>query len=144
MRLVVLAGIHDEEKNRKDGNYWYKTVHNSVYHLEEMLNLDGLILTLPNICGVSGNDVVDKRYSRFADVPKVFISTDVMDATTVRYDNEQGLREAIDYLVNIKGVTKICMLGGRDDTKKACVPKKEKGKSLVSRNAKTAHGETFH
>ncbi|MBQ6660818.1 MAG: substrate-binding domain-containing protein [Lachnospiraceae bacterium] len=115
MRLVVLAGIHDEEKNRKDGNYWYKTVHNSVYHLEEMLNLDGLILTLPNICGVSGNDIVDERYKRFADVPKVFISTDVEDSTTVRYDNAQGLREAIDYLVNVKGITKLCMLGGRDD-----------------------------
>ena len=115
MRLVVLAGIHDEEKNRRDGNYWYKTVHNSVYHLEEMLNLDGLILTLPNICGVSGDDVIDARYSRFAKVPKVFISTDVTDATTVRYDNEQGLREAIDYLVNVKGITKLCMLGGRDD-----------------------------
>lgn len=115
MRLVVLAGIHDEEKNRKDGNYWYKTVHNSVYHLEEMLNLDGLILTLPNICGVSGDDVIDERYSKFANVPKVFVSTDVADATTVRYDNEQGLREAMDYLVNVKGVTKFCMLGGRDD-----------------------------
>jgi Transcriptional regulators len=115
MRLVVLAGIHDEEKNRKDGNYWYKTVHNSVYHLEEMLNLDGLILTLPNICGVSGDDVIDERYSKFANVPKVFVSTDVANATTVRYDNEQGLREAMDYLVNVKGVTKFCMLGGRDD-----------------------------
>ena len=115
MRLVVLAGIHDEEKNRRDGNYWYKTVHNSVYHLEEMLNLDGLILTLPNICGVSGDDVIDERYSKFASVPKVFISTDVADATTVRYDNEQGLREAMEYLVNVKGVTKFCMLGGRDD-----------------------------
>ena len=66
MRLVELAGIHDEEKNRRDRNYWYKTVHNSVYHLEEMLNLDGLILTLPNICGVSGDDVIDERYSKFA------------------------------------------------------------------------------
>ncbi len=115
MRLVVLAGIHDEEKNRRDSNYWYKTVHNSVYHLEEMLNLDGLILTLPNICGVSGDDVIDERYSKFANVPKVFISTDVADATTVRYDNEQGLREAMEYLVNVKGVTRFCMLGGRDD-----------------------------
>ena len=115
MRLVVLAGIHDEEKNLRDGNYWYKTVHNSVYHLEEMLNLDGLILTLPNICGVSGDDVIDERYSKFANVPKVFISTDVADATTVRYDNEQGLREAMEYLVNVKGVTRFCMLGGRDD-----------------------------
>ncbi|MBP5460620.1 MAG: substrate-binding domain-containing protein, partial [Lachnospiraceae bacterium] len=115
MRLVVLAGIHDEEKNRQDGNYWYKTVHNSVYHLEEMLNLDGLILTLPNICGVSGDDVIDERYSKFAKVPKIFVSTDVADATTVRYDNEQGLREAIEYLINVKGVTRLCMLGGRDD-----------------------------
>ena len=115
MRLVVLAGIHDEEKNRKKGNYWYKTVHNSVYHLEEMLNLDGLILTLPNICGVSGDDVIDERYSKFAKVPKVFVSTDVADATTVRYDNAQGLREALEYLINVKGVTRFCMLGGRDD-----------------------------
>ena len=115
MRLVVLAGIHDEEKNRQDGNYWYKTVHNSVYHLEEMLNLDGLILTLPNICGVSGDEVIDERYSKFAKVPKIFVSTDVENATTVRYDNEQGLREAIEYLINVKGVTRLCMLGGRDD-----------------------------
>ena len=115
LRLVVLAGIHDEEKDRNDANFWYKTMHNSIYSFEEMLNLDGLILTLPNICGVSGEEFVDERYSKFAKVPKVFLSTDVADSTTVRYDNEKGVREAVDYLVNVKGVTRLCMLGGRDD-----------------------------
>ncbi len=115
MRLVVLAGIHDEEQNKNDCSYWYKTVHNSVYRLEEMLRLDGLILTLPNLSGISGTEVIDERYSNFARVPKVFISTGVDDVTTVRYDNGQGIREAVDYLVNVKGITKLCMLGGRDD-----------------------------
>ena len=124
MRLVVLAGIHDEEQDRNDCSFWYKTVHNSVYHLEEMLRLDGLILTLPNICGVSGDAVVDERYSNFARVPKVFVSTGVADATTVRYDNGQGIREAIEYLINVKGITKLCMLGGRDDNADAQERKK--------------------
>ena len=123
LRLVVLAGIHDEEKNKSDANFWYKTMHNSIYSLEEMLHLDGLILTLPNICGVSGEEFVDERYSNFAKLPKVFLSTDVADSTTVRYDNEKGVREAIDYLVNVKGVTKLCMLGGRDDNGDAQVRK---------------------
>lgn len=115
MKLVVLAGIHDEIQKKEDCRSCYKRVHNSVYHLEELLHLDGLILTLPNICGVSGESIVDERYSNFAKVPKIFVSTDVADSTTVRYDNEKGLKEAIDYLVNVKGVTKLCMLGGRDD-----------------------------
>ena len=115
LRLVVLAGIHDEEKRKDDAGYWYKTVHNTIYRLEESLNLSGLILTLPNICGVSGEEVMDEGYPNFAKVPKVFISTGVENCTTVRYDNEKGVREAIDYLVNVKGVTKLCMLGGRED-----------------------------
>lgn len=48
-------------------------------------------------------------------IPKVFLATELRDAVTVNYDDEMGIREAIDFLVKIKGVTRLCMLGGRDD-----------------------------
>ena len=119
IRLIILAGIHDEGPTKNGSVQWDKVVHNSVYRLTERLSLDGLLLTLPNIGGHSENEVIGDEKSRLVNIPKVFISTEVENATTVRFNNETGIREAIDCLVNTKGITKLCMLGGRDDNSDA-------------------------
>lgn len=114
-RLIVLAGDYNMVNEKKDSRFFAREVNNTVYRLEEELKLDGLILTLPNIGGIRGDDIMNEHYPNFLRVPKVFISTDVKDAVTVRYDNAIGIRETMDYLVNVKGITRFCMLGGRED-----------------------------
>ncbi|MCR5702532.1 MAG: substrate-binding domain-containing protein [Lachnospiraceae bacterium] len=107
IRLVVIAGRHDDCEDPEDRLHRYKQVYNSIYDINGVCRFDGLLLTLPNI---------DKElYEIFKDVPKVFIATTMENELTVNYNDEMGIRETIDYLVKIKGIINICMIGGRDD-----------------------------
>ncbi|MCR5459972.1 MAG: diguanylate cyclase [Acetatifactor sp.] len=115
IRLVLLVGRQNENKNVGEKQYIYKTVYNTIYHLEESCKFDGLILTLPNMWAVEKDSFGLERVSNYSKIPKVFVATRKENETTVNYDNEAGIRETIDYLVNSCGVRRICMLGGRTD-----------------------------
>ena len=107
IRLVVIPGRQDDSKDPRDLMHQYKIRYNLIYMMNEQFHFDGLLLTFPN----------QSRMQRdiYRGIPKVYLATDLEDEITVNYDDEPGIRETIDYLVKIKGVTKLCMLGGRDD-----------------------------
>ncbi len=114
IELVVTAGkyinqaVH--EKTRP-----YKLVYNSIYKLSNVCHLDGLLIHLGSIEGAELERLKKEYYAGIDDIPKVFITFTSSEQTTVNYDNESGIREAVNCLVNVNGLTRFCMLGGRDD-----------------------------
>lgn len=107
IRLVLIPGRQDDSRDPNDLMHQYKIRHNLIYMMNEQFHFDGLLLTFPNLSRMQ-KDI-------YQGIPKVYLATELKDEVTVNYDDEWGIREAIDYLVKIKGVTKLCMLGGRDD-----------------------------
>ena len=108
LRLVVVCGRQDNSEDPTDRVHRYKTVYNSIYKLNGKCRFDGLIFTIPDFTGV--------KRELYEHIPKVYIASDKTDEITVNYDNEMGIREALDYLIKIKGFTRICMIGGREDS----------------------------
>lgn len=122
VRIVVLAGRYDSE----DASYTdhaYNIVYNTIFKLSELCDLDGLIIHLGSVSSQRGELIAQRQIERYKSLPKVFIACDSPDLLTVNYDNETGIREAVDTLVNVKGLRKLCMLGGRDDNTDAQVRK---------------------
>lgn len=115
LRLVLLVGRQNEKGNLEDKQFQYKTVYNTIYRLEEACRFDGLILTFPNTWPIEKDAFGLNRVSNLSLLPKVFIAANKPGEITVNYDNESGIREAMDYLINTRGIRRICMLGGRDD-----------------------------
>ena len=114
VRLAVLPGKYDSVPELHE----YHEVHNSVFALGEQCGFDGLIIHL----GGLDEDLSappHRRIKNFGDIPTVYIGLDRSDIVTVNYDNETGIREAVNYLVNVSGITRLCMLGGREDNKDA-------------------------
>jgi Transcriptional regulators len=107
VRLVVIPGRQDDSRDPDDLMHRYKTRYNLIYRMNEQVSFGGLLLTFPNLSR--------RQTDLYRGVPKVYLATELKDGVTVNYDDEPGIREAIDYLVKIKGVTKLCMLGGRED-----------------------------
>ena len=107
VRLVVIPGRQDDSRDPYDMMHRYKIRYNQIYMMNEQYRFDGLLLTFPNLTRMP-KDI-------YQDIPKVYLATELPGEITVNYDDEMGIREAIDYLVKIKGVTRLCMLGGRDD-----------------------------
>ena len=115
IRLILLVGRQNEIGDLRDKQFQYKTVYNTIYRLEENCKFDGLILTFPNTWPIEKDAYGLNKVSNLSQVPKIFIAANKENEVTVNYDNESGIREAMDYLVNTRGLRNICMLGGRDD-----------------------------
>ncbi len=122
LRLVVISGKQIELSCTDERTLAYIASYNSIYYINDMFSFDGVIMTFPNLNGM--------RRELFAGIPRVFIASGIENETLVNYDNEKGIREAVDYLVKIKGVTRICMLGGRDDNADAVRRKEIFGRCL--------------
>ena len=123
-RLVVIAGKYVDERAYEAFDYSYKKTYNSVYKLGDICDIDGLIISLGSIDPSEPGFFFKKYNADFENIPKVIIAGEVEGYLTVNYDNSTGIREAIDYLVNVNGFSKICMLGGRDDNGDAMKRKK--------------------
>ncbi|WP_024855991.1 LacI family DNA-binding transcriptional regulator [Ruminococcus albus] len=120
IRLVVLPvkydyGIEDDYIHR------YRKVYNEIFRFSEICTIDGFIIHLGSFNEQDKRDAgeADGLLERLKGIPKVLVASDLKDEITVNYNNESGIREAIEFIANIEGLTKICMLGGRDDNKDA-------------------------
>lgn len=113
--VVIVAGKYDPSDDPEDHQHRYKRVYNSVYRLEELCNFDGLIISLGSMEKIK-REVIEKRYfENLKDTPKVFVVSDLEGQPSVNYDNSTGIDEAVDCLVNAYGLSRFCMLGGRED-----------------------------
>lgn len=112
LRLVVIPGRQDGYNDPKSRKQQYKIVYNSIFRIAENCHFDGLILALPNLKG--------HVYKYYEGIPRVFIAADKEGEITVNYNDEVGIRQAMDYIIKEKKATEICMLGGRDDNADAC------------------------
>ena len=115
LRLVLISGRQDDNENREDFQRRYRSQYNQIFRMNERFRFDGLLLTFPNL---------NQKREFDRGIPRVHIAIGSGDELTVNYEDETGIREAIDYLVKIKGVTKLAMLGGRDDNPDACKRKR--------------------
>lgn len=114
IHVMILPGevLVNEESNV--GVWQYDAMFNGIYSLANQCEPDGIIFALGSMgWKVSANEI-HEFVGKYKDIPKVLISSQDNDYVTVNYDNETGIREAIDYLVNVNGFTSICMLGGED------------------------------
>ena len=139
-RLVVMVGKYDDETYSDENKHAYRSICNSVYKVIEMCDIDGLILSLGSLNYVGESFLRSSVMKHYKDIPKVFISADLEGCVSVRYDNESGIREAINILVNIYGVKNICMLAGRDDNNDAIIRKQVFKKCLDERGLKYDDG----
>ncbi|MBO6301100.1 MAG: LacI family DNA-binding transcriptional regulator [Ruminiclostridium sp.] len=122
VRLAVISGRYTDSDVPVDSRS-YSEVYNTVFQLGEMCGLDGLIIH-PGTLN-AGKMALLERTTRgvLRDIPKVIISSALDGYTTISYDNTTGIREAIEFLVNVDGITSICMLGGREDNYEANIRK---------------------
>ncbi len=128
LNLVVIAGRFDGTKDKNSRHHRYFNIYNTVYQLEKLCKFDGLIINLGSMENVNVEKVKQRFRSQINHIPVVFAASDIVDYVSVNYDNESGIREAVDCLINVNGFTKFGMLGGRPDSRDS-----EKRKEIFER-----------
>ena len=119
IRLVVIAGKYVSENCPNKTSDMYNAVYNTVFRLGAVCDIDGLIIHIGSLDDYKMKAIKQGLLSGLKDIPMILISSELEGYTTVGYDNRSGIREAIDGIVNLNGITKLCMLGGRDDNYEA-------------------------
>ena len=112
VNLMILPGevlIMDE---KKEARWQFDSVFNGIYNLAYQCEPDGIIFAMGSMGWMASESDLNLFFERYKDIPKVLVSSEMQEYITVNYDNETGIKEAIDYLVNVNGFTNICMLGG--------------------------------
>ncbi|MBO4928355.1 MAG: substrate-binding domain-containing protein [Clostridiales bacterium] len=112
--LVVISGQFDLTKDKDERHHKYLTTYNAIYQLQKRCRFDGLIICLGSMTDPS-REMVDRRFKTDIDIPIVFSVCEINGYTSVNYDNAQGIKEAVDCLINVHGFSRFCMMGGRAD-----------------------------
>ena len=117
VKIVVIAGRQDDCTDPNDKLHQYKQVYNTIFDIGDVCRFDGLIVTLPNTNRI-------QQYKNFMNIPKVFVASDAPGEVTINYNDRMGIKETMDHLIKSCGITRICMLGGRDENADAQKRKK--------------------
>jgi DNA-binding LacI/PurR family transcriptional regulator len=117
LNLVVIAGRYDGTKNKDPRHRHYFSVYNTVYQLERRCRFDGLIICLGSMENVNADRIRSRYREQMKNTPIVFAASDIDDCVVVNYNNETGIKEAVDCLINVNGFTRFAMLGGRPDSR---------------------------
>ena len=112
VRLVVISGKYDSPDIDM---HEYRQVYNVIHRLDDICEFDGLIVSCAAFAKVMRRAKKQGPDSRILSIPKVFVGEGPRDETIVTCDNELGIRNAIEFLININGCRKLCMLAGRTD-----------------------------
>ena len=115
IRLFVIAGKMGDKSDRDELVRYNREIYNSIYDFTGYSRLDGLIIALGSLRSLDTEEERQRFDGKFFDIPRVYISSEVADVVEVKYDNEMGIREVVDVLINTDNISKLCMLGGRED-----------------------------
>ena len=112
MNLVVLPGSYLERQITEKSDKPYAYQNNTIYSYVNESNISGLIIAAGSIGAYSNEATMLEFLNQFYDVPKVLVSSSYEGFTCVNYDNTNGVREGLEYLIETAGCRKFGMLKG--------------------------------
>lgn len=110
--LVVLPGNYIKRevtaKDKKPFIYQFNTIYDCV----NSSNISGIIIAAGSIGAFTNEDGVRSFLDNYKDIPMVLVSSIYNGYTCVNYDNSNGIRDGLEYLVEVCGCKKFGMLKG--------------------------------
>lgn len=110
--LVVLPGNYIKRevtaKDKKPFIYQFNTIYDCV----NSSNISGTIIAAGSIGAFTNEDGVRSFLDNYKDIPMVLVSSIYNGYTCVNYDNSNGIRDGLEYLVEVCGCKKFGMLKG--------------------------------
>lgn len=99
--------------NSREIRYEYQ--YNTMLEYARRDNLDALLIAADCIGCYIDKEQILNMLKRYADIPSVLVASKVEGYVNVNYDNYNGIKEGLEYLIHQLGCRRICMLGGPQD-----------------------------
>ncbi len=110
--LVVLPGnyVNREVTSKDKKPFIYQF--NTLYDCVNSSNISGIIIAAGSIAAFTTEEKIREFLNNYKDIPMVLVSSIYDGYTCVNYDNSNGIRDGLDYLIRTCGCRKFGMLKG--------------------------------
>lgn len=113
--LVVFPCKYLDRDLTEKREIMYEYQYNTLFSYAGKENIDGLLVSADSIGCYTSKSRMRETLKKYAGIPCVLVASKLEGYISVSYDNETGIREAMEYLIKQRHCRKFCMVGGPDE-----------------------------
>lgn len=113
--LVVFPCKYLDRDLAEKREIMYEYQYNTLFSYAGRENVDGLLVSADSIGCYTSKRRMREVLEKYTGIPCVLVASKLEGYTSVSYDNETGVREAMEYLIGQRHCRKFCMVGGPDE-----------------------------
>lgn len=140
--LVVLPGKYIDRDLSSNKEICYEYQYNTLFEYASVDTLDAVIVASDVIGCFASKTRIGHMLETYKGMPCVLIASKFPGYVSVNSDNYEGIREAMEYLIQNKKCTRFGMIGGPDDNTDAR-ERKEAFLEVLQNNTLPFHPENF-
>ena len=115
VNIVIFPCKYLDRDLRMNKELMYEYQYNTLFSYATKENLDALLISADSIGCYTNRERVKKELEKYTGIPCVLIASKIDGYVSVMYDNDKGIREAVEYLIHELKCKRFCMIGGPDD-----------------------------
>lgn len=108
--VIVFPGKYWERDLSDNRELMYEYQYNTIFSYAE--RVDALIIAAGSIGCFASKEGMEALLSKYTGIPCVLIAAKMEGYTSVYFDNYQGIKEGLEYLIEKRNCTKFGMIGG--------------------------------
>lgn len=114
--IVVMPGKYlDRDLPEGDIGMMYEYQHNTIFSYARPDNVDAILVAADCIGCLTTRDRLLNLMETYSGIPTILVASRLEGYPNVSYDNANGIREGMEYLINHLGCRNFGMIGGPDD-----------------------------
>lgn len=115
VNLVVLPGKYIERDLSQNKEIRYEYQYNSLFEYARPDTLDAVIVLADVIGCFTDKNKIKQFLEKFKDMPCVLVASKFPGYLSINSDNDQGIREVMEYIIRVKQCRRFGMIGGPED-----------------------------
>ena len=112
INIVIFPGKFLDRKYEEASDIYYEYQYQTLFSYATKENLDGIIVASSSIGCFTSKERIREFMGNYIHMPCVIVAAEEEGQICVRYDNDAGIREGLEYMINELGYTRIGMIGG--------------------------------
>lgn len=137
VNVVVFPGKYLERDLSDNQELMYEYQYNTLFSYAGKENIDALIINIGSIGCFASEKSMAAMLRKYVGIPCVLVSAKMDGYVSVTFDNYQGIKDGIEYLIDRAGCRRFAMVGGSLDN----TDTRERKKAFMDTLA--AHGIEF-
>ncbi|WP_028510720.1 GGDEF domain-containing protein [Ruminococcus sp. NK3A76] len=116
VNLILIPGKYICDTSYANSDTTYEYQYNNLFRYASGKSLDAVCVCTGTIAYASSEEEKREFVAQFCDVPTVSVAAAVEGFEYVVYDNVQSVRDAVNFMIKERGVSRIACLTGADNT----------------------------